>query len=72
MLKAEKKKFHVQARQIHSLRKKLFPQNSLQERNDNISEYYALYGKDLLVTLLDYSLAFEAKFGVLTLPDQSH
>ena len=68
MLKAEKKKFQAQARQIQHLKKQLFPQNSLQERNDNIAEYYALYGKDLLVNLLEYSLALEAKFGVLTLP----
>ncbi len=71
MLKAEKKKFQAQARQIHRLKTQLFPQNNLQERNDNIAEYFALYGKDLLVNLLEYSLAFEAKFGVLILPDQS-
>ncbi|MCY7422837.1 MAG: bacillithiol biosynthesis cysteine-adding enzyme BshC [Chitinophagaceae bacterium] len=68
MIKAEKKKFNAQALQIHRLKTQLFPENRLQERNANIAEYYSLYGKDLLVGLLEYSLAFEAKLGVVTLP----
>ena len=67
MLRAEKKRFETQARQIHQLKEKLFPQNNLQERVDNMAVYYALYGKELLGTILENSLSLEANFAVLTL-----
>ena len=69
MLRAEKKKFQAEQRQIHQLKEKLFPKNNLQERVDNIAEYYALYGKELLSSILQNSLALDAKFAVLILTD---
>ncbi len=69
MLRAEKQKFQAQQRQIKRLKEKLFPQNNLQERIDNIAEYYALYGKELLSSILENSLALDAKFTVLTIKE---
>ena len=69
MLRAEKQKFQAQQRQIKRLKEKLFPQNKLQERIDNIAEYYALYGKELLSSILENSLAIDAKFTVLTIKE---
>ena len=69
MLRAEKQKFQAQQRQIKRLKEKLFPQNNLQERIDNIAEYYALYGKELLSSILQNSLALDAKFTVLTIKE---
>jgi bacillithiol biosynthesis cysteine-adding enzyme BshC len=62
MLRAEKRKFSDQQRQIHSIKQKLFPQNGLQERVDNFMYYYAKWGKDLIRQLYQHSLALEQEF----------
>jgi bacillithiol synthase len=53
MLRAEKKKHEASIRQLQKLRKQLFPNNSLQERVDNLIPFYAKYG----FVLLDHLLA---------------
>ena len=65
MLRAEKRKFSDQQRQIHSIKEKLFPANSLQERYDNFMSYYAKWGKDLLKKLFDQSLSLEEEFTIV-------
>jgi len=65
MLRAEKRKFEAQQRQIHKLRKQLFPEDSLQERVDNFSFYYAQYGKEWLERIFQASLSLEQQFGIL-------
>lgn len=55
-LRAQKKKMALQTGQIRSVREKLFPGNSLQERTENIIPFYAQYGAlflDTLYRLLD-------------------
>lgn len=47
MLRAEKRKFTDQQRQLHTIKEKLFPKNGLQERIDNFMPYYAKWGKTL-------------------------
>ncbi len=44
MLRAEKKKMEVDLLRITRLKNALFPNNSLQERVENFSEYYLQYG----------------------------
>lgn len=66
MLRAEKRKFADQRRQIHAIRERLFPGNGLQERRDNIAYYYARWGKDFIQMLLQHSLSLEQEFVVLT------
>lgn len=65
MLRAEKRKYADQQRQINSIKQHLFPGNGLQERYDNVSYYYAKWGRDFIQTLYDHSLNFEHEFVIL-------
>ncbi|HET6769407.1 MAG TPA: bacillithiol biosynthesis cysteine-adding enzyme BshC, partial [Chitinophagaceae bacterium] len=65
MLRAEKRKFADQQRQINTIKEHLFPGNGLQERHDNISHYYAKWGRDFIQTLYEHSLNLEQEFVIL-------
>ncbi|MCW3106772.1 MAG: bshC [Segetibacter sp.] len=65
MLRAEKRKFEAQQRQIIKLREQLFTRNSLQERQENFSTFYKDYGKELLTRLYEASLSLEQEFVIL-------
>jgi len=65
MLRAEKKKYEAQQRQLHKLKSQLFPGGQLQERIDNILVYYAKWGKDFIKNIYDNSLTFEQKFTII-------
>ena len=65
ILRAEKRKYEAEQRQIHSLKQSLFP-NSLQERAENFSYYYSLYGKDWMKMIYDNSPGLEQEFVVLS------
>ena len=67
MLKAERKKFEAQQRQITSLKEQLFPGSSLQERVDNFAIFYATYGKNWLQVIYNCSQTLEQEFGILKL-----
>ena len=62
MLRAEKRKFTDQQRQINTIKEHLFPGNGLQERYDNISYYYAKWGRKFIQTLYEHSLNLEQEF----------
>lgn len=66
MLRAEKRKFSDQQRQIMAIREKLFPANGLQERVDNFMSYYAKWGEDFFNRLFEYSLCLEQEFVVIS------
>jgi len=66
MLRAEKRKFTDQQRQIHTLKEKLFPKDGLQERIDNFMYYYAKWGKDFIRQLHRHSLSLEEEFVILS------
>jgi bacillithiol biosynthesis cysteine-adding enzyme BshC len=66
MLRAEKRKFEEQQRQIQKIKEVLFPNGGLQERVENFSWFYAKWGRDFIQELLNNSLAFEQEFTVLT------
>lgn len=66
MLRAEKRKFTSQQQQIVAIRNALFPANSLQERKENISYYYAKWGSSLIEKLYAHSLSLEQQFVILT------
>ncbi len=68
MLRAEKRRFESEQRQIETLKSDLFPNNSLQERIENFSTYYAKYGKDWLQLIYNQSLTLEQQFTVVKLP----
>ena len=65
MLRAEKRKFNDQQRQIRQLKEKLFPGNGLQERKENMSWYFALWGKGFIEELYKASPGLEQEFVIL-------
>jgi len=65
MLRAEKRKFSDQQRQIHTIKEHLFPGNGLQERKDNLAYYYAKWGREFIRQLYQQSLSLEQEFVIL-------
>ena len=66
LLKAEKRKFGDQQRQVHALKSALFPMKGLQERVDNFMPWYAARGPRFLHDIYTHSLTLEQEFVVLT------
>lgn len=66
MLRAEKRKFADQQRQIHAIKSHLFPRNGLQERYENLSYYYSLWGKKFIQILYEQSPTLEQEFTILS------
>jgi bacillithiol synthase len=66
MLRAEKRKFADQQRQIHTIKEQLFPGNGLQERKENLCYYYAKWGKEFVSKLYEHSLGLEQEFVVVS------
>jgi bacillithiol synthase len=66
MMRAEKRKFIDQQRQIATVKENLFPKNGLQERIDNIIPYYAKYGSSFIQQLYKRSLSLEQEFVILS------
>jgi bacillithiol biosynthesis cysteine-adding enzyme BshC len=67
MLKAEKKKFDAQQRQVSKLKSMLFPNGHLQEREENLLPWYAKHGKAFIQTIYENSLRLEQEFAVVLL-----
>ena len=65
MLRAEKRKFEAQNRQLNKLKQQLFPGNNLQERVENFSPFYAKLGKAFLDEIYNASLSLEQQFCIL-------
>lgn len=65
MLRAEKRKYKDQLRQIHAIKEVLFPMNSLQERTENFMPYYAKWGSKFIDMLYANSLTLEQEFFML-------
>lgn len=53
-LRAEKNKFSWQSDLIRNTRSRLFPNNALQERTDNLLPFYAVYGEGFFDILYDH------------------
>lgn len=66
MLRAEKRKYEEQQRQIEKIKEVLFPNNGLQERVENFSWFYAKWGAGFIEELYRNSLALEQKFTILS------
>jgi bacillithiol biosynthesis cysteine-adding enzyme BshC len=66
MLRAEKRKFEDQQRQIQKIKEVLFPNDGLQERVENFSWFYAKWGKGFIEELYKNSLMLEQEFTILT------
>lgn len=66
MLRAEKRKYAEQQRQLAVCKEALFPRNGLQERVENFSGFYARWGQTFLSELLHHSPSLEQQFVILT------
>lgn len=65
MLRAEKKKFEAQHRQLAKLKNQLFPNGILQERTENFMPFYALWGREFIAAVHENSLALEQEFVIV-------
>ncbi|MHA4845647.1 bacillithiol biosynthesis cysteine-adding enzyme BshC [Flavitalea antarctica] len=65
LLKAEKRRFEAQNRQVTQVKSALFPLNGLQERIDNFIPWYSKHGKAFLETIYNHSLSLEQQFVIL-------
>jgi bacillithiol biosynthesis cysteine-adding enzyme BshC len=65
MLRAEKKKYETEQRQIQTIRSALFPMNGLQERVENFMPWYALWGREFVRVVYEHSLTLEQEFTIL-------
>lgn len=62
-----KKQEEVKVKQVEKLKEKLFPNNGLQERYDNIWQYYITYGQSLIDYLVDNLDPMNKDFVILQL-----
>ncbi|HWB91782.1 MAG TPA: bacillithiol biosynthesis cysteine-adding enzyme BshC [Puia sp.] len=66
LLKAERRRFGDQQRQLAALKADLFPHDNLQERVENFLPWYAALGPGFIHDLYRHSQALEQQFVVLT------
>lgn len=67
LLKAEKRVHSEQLKRIVALQNELFPNQSLQERKANFSEFYLDFGSNLVDSLTNKLRPLEPEFNILTL-----
>lgn len=65
MLRAEKRKFSDQQRQVSKIKSELFPNDGLQERYESMLGFYAAWGPVFIDCLYKNSLALEQEFVIL-------
>ncbi len=65
ILRAEKRKFGEEEKQLHDLKEALFPNGSLQERVNNFMPYYAKLGRKFLHCIYENSPTIEQEFVIL-------
>lgn len=69
LLKSEKKKFKDLLQRVTKLQNELFPNQTLEERQRNFSEYYEAYGTSLIEQLIDELDPLKMKFSVIYLKE---
>ena len=69
MLRSEKRKFEVEQQQITRIVEQLFPGGSLQERVENIADWYKIYGTHFVRAIVENSDDFSKGFTLLYLKD---
>ncbi len=67
MLKAQKRKYNEIVNRIAILQDELFPNQSLQERQANFSEFYLEYGDHLIQSLIENLNPLKLEFDVVVL-----
>ncbi len=67
LLKAQKKALSDQVSRMTEFQNQLFPNQSLQERNTNFSEFYLEYGLELIPSLIKKLKPLKGEFTIITL-----
>ena len=67
LLKAQKRKLSEHVSRMTDIQNELFPNQSLQERNTNFSEFYLEYGELLIPKLIENLKPLNGAFTILTL-----
>jgi uncharacterized protein YllA (UPF0747 family) len=67
LLKAQKRKHSEELERITDLQNELFPNQSLQERQANFSQFYIENGGKLITTLIEQLKPLEDNFNIITL-----
>ena len=65
MLRAERRKQSVDIQRIHRIKKELFPQNNLQEREEHFSKWVGQYGLSWIETIMENSTSLESRFSII-------
>ena len=66
LLQAQKRKLKDHVVRMTELQNEIFPNQSLQERQLNFSEFYLAYGEDLIPMLFEALQPLELNFTVIT------
>ena len=69
ILRAERRKFSDQQRQLHSIKEGLFPHGSLQERVENFLPYYAKWGRTFIDCVYQHSNPMQEGFVVINVAE---
>jgi len=65
MVRAEKRKQSVDIQRIHRIKKELFPQDNLQEREEHFSSWVGQYDVSWIDTIMEHSKGLESKFRII-------
>ena len=65
MVRAEKRKQSVDIQRIHRIKKELFPQDNLQEREEHFSKWVGQYDISWIDTIMEHSKGLESKFSII-------
>ena len=67
MVRAEKRKQQISIDRIQAIKGSLFPNNSLQERVENFSEWVGDYGWDWVEAIMQHSTTLNPSFTIITI-----
>ena len=65
MLRAERRKQAVDIQRIHRIKKELFPQDNLQEREAHFSKWVGHYDLSWIETIMEHSKGLESRFRII-------
>jgi bacillithiol biosynthesis cysteine-adding enzyme BshC len=65
MLRAERRKQTVAIHRIHRIKKELFPQDNLQEREEHFSKWVGHYDQSWIETIMENSKGLETRFRII-------
>jgi bacillithiol biosynthesis cysteine-adding enzyme BshC len=65
MLRAERRKQAVDIQRIHRIKKELFPQDNLQEREAHFSAWVGHYDLSWIETIMEHSKGLESRFRII-------